>query len=125
MGELIFRQEVYRIAGAAMEVYNTLKYGFYEAVYQEALEIELASRGIPYESQKRICIRYKDYILQKEYIADVVCYGAIIIELKAIQKLSSLEESQILNYMKATQMQCGLLFNFGHPKELEWKRFIL
>jgi GxxExxY protein len=85
----------------------------------------LQLRQIPFESQKRIRIRYKEQLLQKEYIADLVCYNAIIVELKALQKLSGTEDAQLLNYLKATQMRCGILFNFGHSQELEWKRFVL
>lgn len=123
--EFLLKDETYAVVGAAMEVYNTLGPGFLEAVYQEALEVEFAERGIPFESQKPIMIRYKDRLLQKQYIADVVCYGALLAELKAIETLTTREESQLINYLKATGLRVGILLNFGHPKNLDWKRMIL
>ncbi|MGE5609362.1 MAG: GxxExxY protein [Bacillota bacterium] len=123
--EFLLKDETYAVVGAAMEVYNTLGPGFLEAVYQEALEVEFTERGIPFESQKPIMICYKNHLLQKHYIADVVCYGALLTELKAIENLTPREESQLINYMKATGLRVGLLLNFGHPKNLDWKRMIL
>jgi GxxExxY protein len=120
--ELICKEEVYRIVGAATEVANQLGCGFLEAVYQEALEFELAERQIPCEPQKRIAIAYKGHTLTKEYVADFLCYGRIIVELKAVQALAVVEEAQILNYLKATHLPVGLLLNFGTPR-LEWKRY--
>ncbi len=122
---ILFAKESYAIIGAAMEVYNSLGTGFLEAVYQEALEIEFAQRNILFESQKRLQILYKGQPLTKEYIADFVCFGNIIVEIKALKGLSGIEDSQILNYMKATGLRCGILINFGNAKELERKRFVL
>ncbi len=122
MAELILKDEVYAIVGAAMEVYNTLGPGFFEAVYQEALEIELADRGIPFESQKELRIFYKGRCLEKFYIADFVGHGQIIVEIKALNELTSHEEAQVLNYLKATGLEVGLLINFGAAEKLEWKR---
>ncbi len=124
MTELILKNEVYSIAGAAMEVHKCLGSGFLEAVYQEALETELASRNIPFEASKVLEIRYKGRPLKKEYIADMVCYGQIVVELKALDRLSGREEAQLLNYLKATGMRLGLLINFGSHPRLEWKRFV-
>ena len=84
--ELIFKNEVYRIVGAAITVSNELGCGFLEAVYQEALAIEFQENGIPFESQRQITIHYKRKVLRKEYIADFLCYGSIIVEIKAIKK---------------------------------------
>ena len=120
--ELLFKDEVYAIIGAAMEVSNELGSGFLEAVYQEALGIELTARQIPHEQQKPIKIRYKGIELMKDYFADFLCYDQIIVEIKAIKQLSTIEEAQLLNYLKATGCPLGLLINFGVPK-LEWKRF--
>ena len=120
--ELILKDEVYRIVGAAMEVSKQLGNGFLEAVYQEALGIEFDQRHIPYTSQQRITISYKNTILKKEYIADFVCFEQIIVEIKAIRTITSIEEAQLLNYLKATGFPIGLLINFGTPK-LEWKRY--
>ncbi len=124
MTELILKNEVYSIIGAAMEVHKCLGTGFLEAVYQEAMEIELASRSIPFEASKILKIQYKDLLLKKEYIADLVCYSQIIVELKALDCLSGREEAQLLNYLKATGMKLGLLINFGSHPRLEWKRLV-
>jgi GxxExxY protein len=96
--------------------------GFLEAVYQEALAIEFKQIDIPFEEQKWIHIFYKNQCLQKEYIADFLCYSKIIIEIKAIQRITTIEEAQLLNYLKATKMPLGLIINFGQPK-LEWQRY--
>jgi len=124
MAELLFKDEVYAIIGAAMEVYNELKPGFLEAVYQEALEIELAERGIPFTSQPDLKIQYKGHILKKSYMSDFLAYEQILIELKALEKLTSREEAQLLNQIKAARLKLGLLINFGHPDKLDWKRII-
>lgn len=125
MPELLLQDEVYSVVGAAMEVYWQLGTGFLEPVYQEALEIELQRRGIPFEAQKRLFILYKGRPLKKEYVADVVCHGQILVELKAHDRLIPQDMAQILNYMKATGMRVGLLFNFGSRGKLEWKRVVL
>jgi len=83
MAELIFKDEVYAIVGAAMEVHRILGHGFLEPVYQEAMEIESKLRGLPFESQKVLQIHYKEQLLKKEYVADLVYFGKIIVELKA------------------------------------------
>ncbi len=124
MIDLILKDEVFAIVGAAMEVHRVLGSGFLEAVYQEALEVESTSRLLPFGSQKVLHITYKDCLLKKEYIADFVYYNQIIVELKALDKLTGREESQILNYLKATKMKVGLLINFGSSPKLEWKRFV-
>jgi GxxExxY protein len=121
--ELIYKEETYRIVGSAMSVSNTLGCGFLEAVYQEAMEIELKESRVPFEAQKRIHIQYKDRILQKEYVADFLCYECIIVEIKAIKKITEIEEAQLLNYLNATKLPLGLIVNFGAPK-LEWKRYV-
>ncbi len=124
MVELILKEEVYAVVGAAIEVYNHLGTGFLEAVYQEAMEIELALRGIPFESQKKLRLYYKEHLLKKEYAPDFLCYQQLVVELKALEKLSGNDDAQILNYLKATRMKVGLLLNFGSPGKLEWKRFV-
>jgi GxxExxY protein len=122
MVELIFKDEVYAIIGAAMEVYNTLGPGFLEAVYQEALTYELAQRSIPFAAQKEISVFYGAHPLKAAYTADFLVYNKIIIEIKALNQLTSREEAQLLNYLKATNLQLGLLINFGCKDKLEWKR---
>ncbi len=124
MSTLILKDEVYLVIGAAIEVHRQLGPGFLEPVYQEAMEIELKYRSIPFESQKPLSIRYKDCLLNKQYIADLLCYEQIIVELKALDRLSGKEQAQVLNYLKATGLRIGLLINFGAVGALDWKRFI-
>ncbi|HEY4688148.1 MAG TPA: GxxExxY protein [Anaerolineae bacterium] len=124
MTDLALKDEVYAVMGAAMEVHSQLGPGFLEAVYQEALELELLAKGIPFEAQKPIGIYYKGQLLKKEYVADLVCYEQIIVELKALERLSTREEAQLLNYLKATGLRVGLLINFGSHGKLEWQRYV-
>src|SRR5438034_6319242 len=95
MPELILKEEVYRIVGAAMDVWYTLGRGFLEPVYQEALQIELGRRDIPFEAQRPLRIEYKGLALKKEYIADFICFGKIIVEIKACEELTGRDEGQI------------------------------
>jgi GxxExxY protein len=125
MAELLLKDEVFAVVGSAMEVYYQLGPGFLEPVYQEALEVELKRRQIPYEAQKRLRIIYKGQLLNKEYVADLVCYGQILVELKALVGLSGKEIAQLINYLKATSIRVGLLLNFGSQGKLEWKRLVL
>ena len=124
MNELLLKEEVYAIVGAAIEVHRELGPGFLEAVYQEAMEMELRERDIPFEAEKALRISYKGKILKKEYYADFICYEKIIVELKALDRLSGNEEAQILNYLKTTGLKVGLLVNFGSHGKLEWQRFV-
>ncbi|OGH59320.1 MAG: NADH:ubiquinone oxidoreductase [Candidatus Lindowbacteria bacterium RIFCSPLOWO2_12_FULL_62_27] len=121
---LLYNEEVFEIIGAAMDVHRELKSGFKEEVYQEALEIEMTDRGIPHEPHKLLRIRYKSRTLKKEYAPDLVCHGKIIVEIKALSRLSGTEESQVLNYLKVSGLRVGLLVNFGSIGRLEWKRYI-
>ena len=123
--ELVYKDEVYAIMGAAFEVYKELGPGFLESVYQDALQTEAAARNIPILSQVKIPVYYKGKRLDKEFFADFIAYDKIIIELKVIIKLGNNEQAQLLNYLKATKMRLGLLLNFGSEKQLEWKRLIL
>jgi GxxExxY protein len=122
--ELVCKEEVYAIVGSAIEVHKELGFGFLEAVYQEAMEIELSLRNIPFETQVVLSVSYKDLPLKKTYTADLVCFGKIIVELKALDQLSGREEAQLLNYLKATGFRVGLLINFGHSAKLEWRRLV-
>jgi GxxExxY protein len=124
MAELIFKEEVYAIVGAAMEVHRENGFGFSEPVYQECLETELASRNIPFVPQKEMPIFYKGKQIKKTYIADFIAYGKIIVELKALDKLTSREEAQVINYLKVSKLEVGVLINFG-AASLEWKRIVL
>jgi GxxExxY protein len=122
---LILADEAYAVAGAAMEVYYKLGSGFLEPVYQQALGIEFARRNVPFEQQKRFRIEYKGTILDKEYVADFVCYDQVIVEIKAINQLSPVDWAQVINYLKVSKMRVGLLFNFGSVGKLEWKRLVI
>ena len=122
---MLYKDEVYAIFGAAIEVHRVLGRGFLEAVYHEALELELSDRNIPFVSRKKLALNYKQHRLQKSYEADLIIFDKIIVELKALDRLTGKEESQLLNYMKATGYRVGLLINFGSHLKLERKRFIL
>jgi GxxExxY protein len=117
-------EETYAIIGAAMAVHKELGHGFLEAVYQEALAMELAAHGVPLEREHAIPVHYRDHVLTTSYSADFICFGNTIVEIKALQELSGTEEAQILNYLKATNLAKGLLINFGTPS-LQYRRFIL
>jgi GxxExxY protein len=103
--ERLFKNEVYQLVGAGMEVYNELNTGYHEPVYQEAYEKELGSRSIPFTSR-----------IQKSYQPDVAAFGRIIAELKVLDRLTSREESQVINYLKASGLQVGLLLNFASER---------
>jgi GxxExxY protein len=120
--QFIYGKETYKIIGAAMEVHRTLGMGFLESVYQEALEVELTKRNIPFIPQHKIQIKYKDVLLNQYYIADLFCYDKIIVELKAVSAILPEHEAQIINYIHATGMKLGMLLNFGE-ESLYYKRF--
>jgi GxxExxY protein len=123
MSELLYKSETYKIIGACMKVHQTLGNGFLESVYQEALEKELQREGIPFQRQKRLNIFYGNEKLDKYFIADFVCYDKVILEIKAVTYLGNNLKQQVVNYLKSTNMEVGLLINFGE-KSLTWKRFI-
>lgn len=116
--------ETYAIIGAAMEVHRVLGHGFLEAVYHEALAREFKIQGIPFESEKSLTIPYKGQPLKTAYRADFICFDSVIVEIKAIQTLSGSDESQLINYLKATRFTRGLLLNFG-TVSLQYKRMVL
>jgi GxxExxY protein len=124
MTELLYKEEVFTIVGAAIEVYNVLGTGFLEPVYQEALALEFTARNIPFEEQTALPIFYKGRLLRKTYVADYIVLGKIIVEIKSIDHLASREEAQLLNYLKATGLELGVLINFGAVGKLEWKRMV-
>ncbi len=116
--------QTYTIIGAAMAVHSSLGSGFLESVYQEALEIEFKSRNIPFEREKVLPITYREKPLKSVFKADFVCFGMVIVELKALQHLSGAEEAQIINYLKAASLQKAILLNFG-TSSLQHKRLVL
>ena len=120
---ILYKNEAYKVIGAAMTVHRELGPGFLEAVYHEALEIEFKQQQIPYLREAPLTISYKGYALQKEYCTDFICYNKIIVELKAIKELDSIHEAQVFNYLKATGFKLGLLINFGESS-LVYKRIV-
>jgi len=123
--ELIYKEEVYEIIGASLEVYNVMGCGFLEAVYQKCLEREFMLRAIPFVAQKSIDLEFKGFKIDQGYISDFECYGKIILEIKATSDLTDRFRAQTVNYLNATKYKLGLLVNFGHHKTLEWERFAL
>ena len=105
-----------------MEVHRVLGAGFVESVYEESLAIEFGLRKIPYERQRPIDVIYKSRVA-KHFICDFIVYGKIIVELKAIKEISDIEQAQVLNYLKSSELNLGLLLNFG-SSSLEVKRLI-
>jgi GxxExxY protein len=124
MTDILFKSECYDIQGAVFEVYKELGMGFLEAPYQEALELELAERDVPFVTQKEISIRYKTRTLKQTYKADLICHDAIILELKAVKALDDSHRAQVHNYLKATGLRLGLLVNFGHHPLVEIERIV-
>ena len=116
-------EQTHAVIGAAMAVHRELGYGFLEPVYQEAMAIELAAHAVPFEREVPLPIYYRGERLHLAYRADFLCFGTLIVELKAIQKLSTVENAQLLNYLKASGLQRGLLLNFGGPS-LEFRRLV-
>lgn len=123
MDELLHKELVYEIVGCAMEVHSEMGPGFLEAVYEEALTIVFDDKGLGYEVQKPLTIRFRGKVLKKKFFADLVVEDKVIIELKAVAQFHKVDEAQLINYLKATGIRVGLLVNFGKEK-LEWKRFI-
>jgi GxxExxY protein len=115
--------ETYAIIGAAMEVHGELRNGFLEAVYQDALAVEFATRNIPFEREKLLQVIYKGRVLPSFYKADFVCFGSVLVECKALKAISGIEEAQVLNYLRITRLTKAVLLNFGTPS-LEYKRLI-
>ena len=124
MDSLLLKDESYAIRGAIIDVHREMGSGFLEAVYQECLETELTNRGIPFEAQKELTLFYKDRPLKQVYKPDLICYGKIVVELKAVTAILPEHKAQVINYLKAANIRLGFLVNFAaHPKA-EIKRLI-
>ncbi len=121
---ILYREESCRIIGACFEVYKEKGNGFLEAVYQECLAIEFAEQGIPFVEQSRLRLAYKGRSLRQFYETDFLCFEDIIVEIKAVKLLTDEHRAQIINYLKATGKQLGLLVNFGHYPKIEHERYI-
>ena len=125
MNKILFKDEVYAIQGAIFDVYREMGCGFLELVYQECLEKEFKSRGIPFEPQKELRLSYKEEVLNLSYKPDLVCYGVIIVELKAVKEIDDIHRAQVFNYLKATGLRLGLLVNFGHYPKATVERIVM
>ena len=123
MAELLYKEEVFKIVGSAMEMHRVMGPGFLEAVYQEALAIEFKLRNIPFVEFQKLKIEFKGTVLKKYYVPDFLCYDEIIVEIKAIQKCTKDDEAQIINALKSAKKKVGVLLNFGEPS-LFFQRFV-
>ena len=124
MEGFLFKDEAYKIIGCCFKVYNQLGHGFLEAVYQEALEIELSKNQVPFKSQQAIHIYYDGRALKQKYIPDLIAYDKIILELKSCKNIDPSHQAQLFNYLKASNLNIGYLINFGAKNELEYERII-
>jgi len=113
MDKVLYQEESYRLVGLCMKVHAELGCGFLEPVYQEAFEILLRRENVPYVREERLPIYFLGEMLKKEYYADFVCYGKIILEFKAVSQLTAVHEAQLLNYLKAANFRLGILCNFA------------
>ncbi len=124
MAELVYKEEAYQIMGACFEVYKTMGCGFLEPVYQECLEIEFGLRGVPFIPQRKVNLLYKGHPLKQHYVPDFVCFNEIIVEIKAISSLVDEHRAQVINYLNATEVELGLLVNFGHYPKVQSERLV-
>lgn len=124
MPEFIHGAETHALLGACFEVYKEKGCGFLEAVFQECLELEFTEREIPFRAQVPLQLHYKGHPLKQTYQPDFVCYGRIILEIKAVNKLGDEHRAQLHNYLKATGLRVGLLVNFGHHPLVEHERIV-
>jgi len=122
---LKYEDESFQLRGAIFEVYREMGSGFLEAVYQECLEKELTTKTIPYQSQVDLRLKYKGEPLIQSYKPDFICFGKIIVEIKAVKELCNEHRAQVYNYLKATGYGLGLLVNFGHYPKAEIERIVM
>ena len=124
MADILFKEESCQIIGACFEVYKEKGCGFHEPIYQECLGIEFRRQNIAASPKPRIEIEYKGQRLEQHFKPDFVCFGKIIVELKALAHLTDDHHAQVMNYLKATDFRLGLLINFGHHPRLEHHRIV-
>jgi GxxExxY protein len=121
---ILFKEECYKIIGGAFEVYNEKGCGFLEPVYQECLEIEFDYLNLPAVSQAELKLSYRNKELKQKYRPDFICFNGIVVELKAVDRLTDKHRAQLLNYLNATGFRLGILINFGSHPNLEWERIV-
>ncbi len=124
MPELVYKDESFCIRGACFEVYKDKGCGFLEAVYQECLQLEFALLGIDADPQPKLELSYKGTKLKTEYRPDFICFGKIVMEIKAVNELTDEHRAQVHNYLKATGLKLGLLVNFGHYPQIQIERIV-
>ncbi|MGD9613059.1 MAG: GxxExxY protein [Kiritimatiellia bacterium] len=122
---ILHKEESFQIMGACFEVYKEMGSGFLESVYQECLALEFASRGIPFEEQPCLRLNFKKKLLKQTYLPDFLCFGEVVVELKAVKQIADEHRAQAFNYLKATEKRLALLINFGHYPLLEHERIVL
>ncbi len=115
---------MYQIIGAAMALYNELGFGYAEPIYQECLSIVCTENNIPWEREKALNMYFHGHALKKEYKADFICYGDIVVELKAVSELTKEHRAQLFNYLRITELHAGMLINFGDPDKLVSERYL-
>ena len=125
MPDILYKEESYAIVGACFKVYNDKGCGFLEPVYQECCEIEFEYQHIPHLAQKELQLTYREQILKQHYKPDFICFGKIIVEIKAVSTLTDEHRAQLMNYLNATRLKLGILVNFGHHHTLEYERIVL
>ncbi|MCC7300752.1 MAG: GxxExxY protein [Verrucomicrobia bacterium] len=123
--DILYKEESFAIIGACFNVYNDKGCGFLESVYQECMGIEFVFQKIPAETQKKLDLFYRKQKLEQFYQPDFVCFGEIIVELKAVEKIADAHRAQVLNYLNATGYKLGIIVNFGHYPDLEYERIVL
>lgn len=125
MGDIVYKEESFAIMGARFNVHNDKGSGFLEPVYQDCMEIELTYQQIPFVPQPRLELFYRETKLKHFYVPDFICHEKIVLELKAVEKIIKEHEAQVFNYLKATGMKLGIIVNFGHYPDLEYKRIVV
>lgn len=125
MSKLIYKEETYVIRGAVFEVYREMGCGFLESVYQECLEKEFTKRNLSFVSQPELLLTYKNEQLKQTYKPDLICFGKIVVELKAVKEICAEHRAQLLNYLKATNLKLGILINFGSHPGVQIERLVL
>ncbi len=121
----LYKDEGYAILGACFAVYKQMGCGFLESVYQECLEIEFGLQQIPFVSQEALPLSYKQRSLKQKYIPDFICFGKIIVEIKAVSGINDNHRAQAMNYLKATGLQVAYRINFSQYPQLQHERLIL